>query len=193
MSYEEHRAYVIPCPNPTAVANAMRTAQQMIARTQRRLQAVTNVPEDPRTWTPEHQMLVNTFKIRPGTQSASQVFDIKGRFSYLAQAATRARAVCVSRAHPMCGKSGELGHAAFAEVGVDGAPTLYLCPAFFRNGPAEQARTIVHELAHARLGVQHRGGVFVSFDAESPLTVFEDAIENAYSYDLLANSAAQGR
>lgn len=55
---------------------------------------------------------------------------------------------------------------------------------------AQKARVIVHEAAHARLGIAHSGGVF-SFDLEAcgaghPVGSFQQAARNAYCFDLFA-------
>ena len=161
----DHSNFVVSCSNQHVVDTAMRRARQMIEQTSRRLQVPVNVPEDPRVGNYSlRRALTDVFKVQPGNTSMGQVFQIKENFKLLAQAVTRARALCVSAADPECGQSGQLGHSAFAYVGADNSPTFYLCPAFFRNTPQDQARTIVHELAHARLGVLHRGGELLNFE-----------------------------
>ena len=43
------------------------------------------------------------------------------------------------------------------------------------------------KLAHARLGVTHKGGRFLQFGcAETPVKTFDEAIDNAYVYDAFA-------
>ncbi len=188
--------FVISCSNQTVVDAAIRAARQMIEQTARRLQMPVNVPEDPRVGNYSlRRALTDVFKVQSGNTSIRQVFEIKNNFGLLAQAVTRAKALCVSAAHPMCGKSGQLGHTAFAEIGADSSPIVYLCPAFFRAAPKEQARTIVHELAHARLGVGHRGGEVLDFDQCPDLSLrsFDDAINNAYAYDAFADCVSSLR
>ena len=185
-----HANFVISCTNQAAVITAMRVAKSMIEQTRQRLQAVVNVPEDPRLGNPRlRQALIDVFKVTPGNSSIEQVHAIKTNFGLLAQAMARSRPLCVSGAHPMCGQSGQLGHSAFAEIGANSSPTFYLCPAFFHSSSAEQARTVVHELAHARLGIGHRGGEIVSFERCPNLSLrsFDDAISNAYAYDAFAD------
>jgi hypothetical protein len=184
-----HANYVIPNPNPGAVTATMHAATLMIDRTLRRLTAM-NVPEDPRLGQYSlRQALTRVFKVQPGNFSMGQVFEIRQNFQMLSQAARHATAVTVSAQHPMSGGSNELGHSAFAEIGTSNTPALYLCPKFFLESFADQTRTIVHELAHARLAVAHRGGQIVAFDAcpDLPLRSFDDAIANAYAYDAFAN------
>jgi hypothetical protein len=154
-----------------------------------------NVPEDPRVGVHSlRQALAAAFKVQPGNSSMSQLFEIRQNFQLLADAAAHARAACVSAQHPMCGSAGELGHSAFADVGTESAPTLYICPSFFHETAPDQARTIVHELAHARLAVGHRGGEIVSFGScpDLPLRSFSDAIANAYAYDAFADCMGAG-
>lgn len=185
----DHARYIVRCQDQSAVATAMRAAAQMIERTQHRLQAV-NVPEDPRVGVQSlRQALAGVFKVQPGNSSMGQLFEIRQNFQLLAQAAANARSACVSGQHPMCGKADELGHSAFAVVGTDNAPTLYICPSFFHESARDQARTIVHELAHARLAIGHRGGEIVAFGScpDLPLRSFSDAIANAYAYDAFAD------
>jgi len=192
MSYADHEQYVIPCPYPAVVTHATHKAQQLLAQSQGLLRQAHSIPEDPRLQRRVHQLLMDVFKIEPGWRSPSQVFEVQERFNYLAQAAPKARVFCVSDKHPMNGDAGKLGHSAFAEIGTHSAPMVYLCPAFFLSS-THQASTIVHELAHGRLGVGHRGGEFLSFGCTgSPLKSYEDAIENAYSYDLFAECATHG-
>lgn len=191
MAQADHKKYLISCPNPAAVANAIRHAQQMLAQAQRQLQPVIGVPEDERLWTPVHRLLIDMFKVQPGLQSSTQVNEIKERFRRLAQGANNLKTFCVSDAHPMC-RTVTLGHSAFADLGMDRTPSAYLCPAFFRLNSPAQARTIVHELAHACLAVEHKGGEFVSFEpcGSSPLKTYDEAINNAYTFDLFADCAA---
>ena len=191
-----HSNFVIPCSDQPAVETAIRQARRMIEQTAQRLQAPVNVPEDPRLGSYSlRQALTDVFKVQPGNSSMGQVFEIKTNFGLLAQAVKRAKALCVSAAHPMCSQSGDLGHSAFAEAGADNTPTFYLCPAFFRATPRDQARTIVHELAHARLGVLHRGGQLVNFEPCPNLSLrsFDDAIDNAYAYDAFADCVSRLR
>ena len=191
-----HSDFVIPCSNPAAVETAMRQAKRMIEQTAQRLRTPVNVPDDPRVGNYSlRRALTDVFKVQPGNTSMGQVFQIKENFGLLAQAVTRARALCVSAAHPMCGQSGQLGHSAFAEVGADNSPTFYLCPAFFREAAPDQARTIVHELAHARLGVLHRGGELLDFEQCPNLRLrsFDEAINNAYAYDAFADCVSSLR
>jgi len=184
-----HDDFVITCINQAVVDKAMAAARSMIVRTTQRLQAVITVPEDDRGRDPVRRALVDAFKVAPGLLSGTQVRAIKTNFELLAQAVKRARALCVSAADPECARSGEIGHCAYAHVGADGSPTCYLCPSFFHETPTHQARHIVHELAHARLGVGHRGGLFASFEhcPDLRLRSFDDAIFNAYAYDAFAD------
>jgi hypothetical protein len=178
--------FVVPCQNKPAVDAAVRNAQRMLAETQKRLQqAPMTLPEDPRLWTPAHQPFADIFHVEPGMSSMAQIAQIKENFSLLAQAAAKMTAVCVSAAHPMCGKAGQMGHNAFAVVEANKAPTVYLCPSFFNSPAAAQAKTLIHELAHARLAVEHAGGRYLQFEpcGKSPLNSFADAIKNAYCYD----------
>ncbi len=186
------KKFVIPCSNPNTIKTAIREAQRMLDQTQTRLRsALVSVPEDDRQWTALQKACVEIFKVQPGLQSMAQVTEIKLRFGFLAQAATRINPVCVTDAHPMAAHGNEMGHTAFASIGNDSAPTIYFLPAFFRSAPPIQARTVVHELAHARVGAAH-GAEFLSFElcSGSPLKTFDEAINNAYSYDLFADCAS---
>lgn len=194
MSESEHAQYVIPCPNPGVVAEAVRAARLMLTQTNQRIGNVVNVPEDPRMHTPVHAAFVDVFKVDPGMGSTGQVREVRQNFGLLAQAAARMETRCVSQADPMCGQAGQLGHNAFAEVGASSNPIAYLCPSFFNAQPATRARALVHELAHARLAIGHAGGEFLAYDrCSSPLRSFRDAIRNAYSYDVFADCLAGGR
>jgi len=192
MATSEHAKYVISASSPFAVQQALESARQMIAETERRMsRGPHNIPEDPRLMTPMHQFYALFFKVEPGLASMGQIKDLKERFSMLGKAAVAATVLCVSAADPMSGKSTEMKHAGFAELGVDGAPTIYLCPSFFQTNGANQARTIVHELAHARLGAGHNGGIFLSFECgPTPVKSFKEAIDNAYVYDAFAYCVA---
>ena len=60
---------------------------------------------------------------------------------------------------------------------------------------AQKARLLVHEAAHARLGIGHSGGVF-SFEVEAcaaghPVASYQLASGNAYCYDLFACCLSQ--
>jgi hypothetical protein len=191
--------YLIPCPNRIVIDAAIRDATQMLARAKQRLQAgPPTIPEDTRLWTPLHQAYVDIFKVRPGVQSMAQIQNIKDNFGYLAQAATRITPLCVSDAHPFISTTqGKMGHEAFSEVGNDSSPTIYFGSPFFRCTRRQQAKTVVHELAHGRLGVGHTGGEFLSFSDDAcettPLRTFDEAISNAYAYDRFAECASSSR
>jgi hypothetical protein len=191
--------YLIPCSNRPVIDTAIRNANQMLAQTRQRLQAgPANIPEDTRLWTRLHQSYVDIFKVQTGLQSMAQIQQIKGNFEFLAQAVTRIKPLCVSDAHPFINSKGQMGHEAFAEVGTDSSPTIYFGSPFFRNTPRYQARTVVHELAHGRLGVGHAGGEFLSFVTDdacepTPLKTFEEAISNAYVYDRFADCVSSSR
>jgi hypothetical protein len=196
----DDKKFAIPCPNPQMVEAAIRTAKQMLVQTMQRLQAgPANIPEDDRLWTRLHRSYMDVFKVQTGLQSAAQIQEIKGNFGYLAQAANSIKTLCVSDAHPfVSSQRGQLGHEAFAYPGNSSTPTIYFAPAFFRLQARSQARDVVHELAHARLGVKHSGGEFLSFVTNdpceaSPLKTFDEAIDNAYVYDRFADCVSSAR
>jgi hypothetical protein len=184
---KQHAPYVVPCPNPTMLNAAIALARQLLTTVNTRIQAAAPiVPEDPRLPTDLHQAYVAIFKVDPGNASLGQVQQIKENFRLLTQAIAGIQTFCVNDKHPMGSGAGQLGHDAFATPGVATKPVVYFLPAFFRGkNPPNQARTVIHELAHARLSIGHAGGEFLKFDgcSESPLRSFGDAIKNAYSYD----------
>jgi hypothetical protein len=180
-------SHAISCSDQAAVRAATRQAGNMISISLRQMASgPMNIPQDSRLYTPMHYFYTLFFKVEPGIRSMRQILEIKERFRFLRQSLSSARTRCVSDDHPGC-RSGQMLHNAFAEVGVTAPRLINLCPAFFRNSPDVQARTIVHELAHARLAVGHRGGRFINFGcSETPLSTFSEAIDNAYVYDNFA-------
>ncbi len=144
------------------------------------------LPEDPRGYTPMHYFYQLFFHVEPGVASQSQILTIRDNFAHLQRALGSATTECVSADHPDC-HSGEMEHGAFAPIGMASQPRISLCPAFFGQDLQRQAVTFVHELAHARLGVEHAGGRFLQFYCgETPVRNFDEAIDNAYVYDLFA-------
>jgi hypothetical protein len=183
--------YVITCPNPRAVQDVVDLAKQLLAKVVEKLHhcAPQVHDDDPRLITSVHQAMIDIFKVEPGLPSLREVHQIRVNSEQLLQAVRSMKPPqCVAAGHPDCGK--EWHHVAFAVRGTDRTPTISLCPGFFSTTTTkdERALTIIHELAHARLNVGHRGGEFVSYDPEgsSTLNSFDDAIENAYSYENFA-------
>ena len=190
MAGADHKNYLVRCASPQAIQAAIRSATQLLQQANTRLQSgPSRISEDDREWTPIHHAYVDIFKVEAGDKSMSQVAEIKDRFGYLLQAAKGILTLCVNGSDPMAGSQGQMGHTAFAEVGNESSPTIYFCPAFFGCTPDVQARTIIHELAHGRLGATHAGGEFLQFErcGASPLTSYDDALNNACTYDLFAD------
>jgi len=179
--------HVIPCPDPNAVSAAITLARNILGAALRRMDAgPSNIGMDTRTYQPMHFFYTLFFKVEPGLRSASQILEIKERFRALALAVNAASTRCMSAAHPDC-RSGEMLHNAFAALGASQQPVVNLCPSFFTSPADSQARTIIHELAHARLGINHAGGRFLQFECgATPLRSYDEAIANAYVFDLFA-------
>ncbi len=92
------------------------------------------------------------------------------------------------------------------------SPIIYLAESFFGElqeiqstarvtvgsrilSPEQKARILIHETAHFRLGVLHRGGIF-GFDVVNcshglPVRTSSQAMGNAYVYDHFAYCASQ--
>jgi len=191
--------HVIPCPDPGAVSAAITLARNILGTALRRMDAgPSNISIDPRTHQQMQFFYTLFFKVEPGVRSAAQILEIKERFRALALAARAATTRCVSAAHPDC-RSGQMLHDGFADVGASQQPVVNLCPSFFTSPAEAQARTIIHELAHARLGIEHAGGRFLQFECgATPLRSYDEAIANAYVFDLFAyclyaSSQGEGR
>ena len=184
-------AHTIACPNPTALKDSVDLAESLLKTVVGKLKAgLPKLSEDPRLHTPLQLAMIDLFKIEPGMRSLGQIQQIRVHFELLSKAAQSMHPPqCVSANHPDC-KSGEMHHDAFAVIDTKKKPTISLCPRFFHKSKTKQERalTIIHELAHARLGIAHKGGRFLLFDprGDSPLKSFDDAIANAYSYDAFA-------
>jgi len=181
---DEDTSHVIECPDPEAVSTALDNARIVLEAVVDRLQnGPSNIPVDRRAYTPMHYFYTLFFHVEPGDRSMGQILQIKEAFRYLLEALSSVRTQCVSADNPHC-QSGDFQHSAYAPIGPAAPRVLSMCPAFFNNSPDEQARTIIHELAHNRLGVGHGGGRFVMFGCqETPVSTFDEAIDNAYVYD----------
>jgi uncharacterized protein DUF4157/lysine-specific metallo-endopeptidase family protein len=178
--------HVIPCSDPAALRVAIRRAGTIISSALSQMASgPRSVPVDYRLYTPMHYFYTLFFKVEPGARSSPQILQINEGFRFIQQALSSAGTQCVSAHHPKC-RSGQMLHNAFAEIGVTGR-LINICPTFFNNSTDEQARTIIHELAHARLAVEHRGGRFMQFGCyATPVNTFNEAIDNAYVYDIFA-------
>ncbi|MFL6201388.1 MAG: DUF4157 domain-containing protein [Thermoanaerobaculia bacterium] len=67
---------------------------------------------------------------------------------------------------------------------------VFLCPTFFNPERTATGRgvTLVHEMAHSVLGIDHQGGLFQTFGCNFDLGLeYDDAKRNAYAYHILAN------
>jgi len=73
-------------------------------------------------------------------------------------------------------------------VDLNVSNTIYLCmDAFYGQTQDQQATLIIHELAHAELNIEHEGGRILNFGCPADLDLeYEQAIGNAYAYDILA-------
>lgn len=180
--------HIIACPDLVAVSAAMARARVVIASALAQMKAgPINVPEDERIRGPMHYFYMLFFHVQPGDRSIRQIFEVQSNFEILSQSLAQVTTRCVSSRHPDCA-SGQMLHNAFADVGVARNPVINLCPSFFNGSVDDQARTIIHELAHARLGIEHAGGRLLSFECgETRLAGFDEAIANAYVYDLFAH------
>lgn len=66
---------------------------------------------------------------------------------------------------------------------VDSRPPVHLCPSFFRSGPEQQVRTLVHEAAHlARIGEVEGESYCMTFDCESACGAGFDAADSWSHY-----------
>jgi hypothetical protein len=189
----EHQKYLIPSPNPGLVTQAMKRAGEMLVVTRRRLAhgaAGMIVSEDPRMRVPIHDACERFFKVEPGLRSIGQIQEIRENFEMIENAVKATTALCVSAQDPDS-KEGGFPRDGFAYVGADGRPTIYLCPSFFAPKPSlgdgaadGRAGTIIHEIAHARLAIGHKGGEVLAFGGAAPsVRNFTEAIGNAYCYD----------
>lgn len=178
--------HVIPCSDPAALRVAIRRAGTIISSAISQMASgPRSVPVDPRLYTPMHYFYTLFFKVEPGARSMRQILQINEGFRFIQQALSSVGTQCVSAYHPKC-RSGQMLHNAFADIGVTGR-LMNICPTFFNNSTDEQARTIIHELTHARLAVEHRGGRFMQFGCyATPVNTFNEAIDNAYVYDIFA-------
>ncbi len=187
---------VTACADRTGVMGAARGADRILSVVNGALRtAPMNIPQDPRLRTPIHSLYSSVFKVEAGVRGLRQIQTIKTHFRFMQGALASATLNCTSADDAMCGKRDEIGHAAYAAVGFDASTTIHLCPGFFRESRPRQARTLIHELAHARVGTEHKGGRFVHMDACSatPVKTSDEAINNAYVYDTFASCIQASR
>lgn len=180
-------AEIVPCPDQDAIQRAKRYAGEIIATARRRMtDGPVRISEDDRNRGPMHWFYILFFHVEPGDLSVKQIHDIKENFNFLERALPTSTVRCATADHPDC-SSGGFSHLGFSTVGANSSPTISLCPGFFNADGDTQARTIIHELAHARIAAEHAGGRFIQVGChETPLRSFSEAINNAYVYDNFA-------
>lgn len=126
-----------------------------------------------------------------GNSSFSQIAGVIRRFRRIQTtlAADAFTIRCVGN-DPLCGQY--LG----AYVRLDTRGTIFVCDRFTDKSLDSRAETIIHELTHAVLGTEHAGiggatenvtppPMFYDCRAEGFDISFEDALNNAYTYELL--------
>ena len=191
---------------------ALRDARLMVSRTASRLAEIYNCllpSSDPKRWTPVQKSTVALFKQHFKSDKAMDALQVQqayrqilGELNAMQQNAFRVVDNAVVRRE----KEGD----GYAFVRGNALP-VYLAEFFFSEPPpgadkpakgkpksltaAQRARLLIHEAAHLKLEIGHRGGNF-SFDRDDcagghPLKSFEQACDNAFAYDLLAYCASQ--
>ncbi len=185
---DDDKKFEIPCPDQKTLHSSIHSARKLLERTVKRLQQLPmSVPEDPRLITPFHEPYTEWFKVEPGLKSMREIIEIRDRFKSLETAVSKVKVVCLSAKHPMA-RDGEWWRLGMAYSATDPKPTIYLFEKFFAadTNPGDRARSIIHETSHAHLATHDddKGQRFLAFgDTPSPLKNFDDAIDNAYSYD----------
>jgi hypothetical protein len=191
---------------------ALRDARLMVSRTANRLAEIYNCllpSSDPKRWTPVQKTTVGLFRHHFKSDKAVEALQVQQAYRLILGALNALQQTSfqvVSNAVARRESDGD----GYAYVRGD-TPPVYLAEFFFNEPPAGQsapakgkprfltavqrARILIHETAHFKLGVGHRGGNFgfegVNCAAGHAVRSFEQAYDNAYVYDFLAYCASQ--
>jgi hypothetical protein len=192
---------------------ALRDARLMVSRTANRLTEIYNCllpSSDPKRWTPVQKTTVDLFRHHFKSTKAMEALQVQQAYRLILGALNAWQQTSfrvVNNAVARRESEGDI----YAYVRGD-APPIYLAECFFSEPPpgsvkpatrgtprlltaAQRARILIHETAHCKLGVGHRGGNFgfgyINCAIGHKIHSFEQAYDNAYVYDLLAYCASQ--